>query len=367
MTRKLIHRIKKIHQIFSFSQLLMLLIGLSVFIQFLVISYNHYSGYHILNGIDYFALRLLRGAIIGLIAGFIIAYPDLFFINYLNKKFPWAENVVKRIAIQLSFAISLAIIISVLQSILANWIQPYKEDFKGVLVSNALIYSTVNIFVMAILEGWIFFSVSRQSEQKAKSLQEELMQIKFEVLKSQINPHFMFNSLNVLSGLIDKDVIKAQLFIDEFSHIYRYVLETIEQPVTTLEKELDFMRSYLFLQQIRYGEDLTWTIDIPAHLMSYLLPPLSLQVVLENAIKHNIINKLKPLKIEIYNQMNYLMIRNNIQPKISFAPSTGLGLKNLSKRYALIGNTEPIFSVQTNHYVAQLPLIEIESNECSDY
>ena len=367
MTNKLSLKFKKIHHVFSFSQILMLLIGLSVFIQVSIITYNHYSGYHTLEGINYFVFRLFRGILIGLIAGFMIVYPDLFFINFLNKKLPWNQNVIKRIVVQLLFAVSLALTISIFQSFLANWIQPYKEDFIGVLVSNALIYSIVNIFVMAILEGWIFFSESRKSEQIAKGLQEELIQIKFEVLKSQINPHFLFNSLNVLSGLINKDVNKAQLFIDEFSYIYRYVLETIEQPITTLEKELDFMRSYLFLQQIRYGKHLTWSVNIPAQFMNHMLPPLSLQVVLENAIKHNIINEVKPLKIEIYHQLNSLVIKNSLQPKMSYAPSTGLGLKNLTKRYALIGNKEPIFTVETNHYVAQLPLIEIESNERSDY
>lgn len=177
----------------------------------------------------------------------------------------------------------------------------------------------------------------------------------------------MFNSLNVLSGLISKDTGKAQQFIDEFSHIYRYVLETIEQPVTTLEKELDFMRSYLFLQQIRYGNDLSYAVDIPAHLLQLILPPLSLQVVLENAIKHNVINESKPLKIEVFSHNKHLVVKNNIQPKISMGKSTGLGLKNLTKRYAMISAKEPVFSVDTNYYIAKLPLIDIEKDERTDY
>lgn len=167
----------------------------------------------------------------------------------------------------------------------------------------------------------------------------------------------MFNSLNVLSGLINTDVAKAQLFIDEFSQIYRYVLETIEQPVVTLSKELDFMRSYLFLQQIRYGENLTFTDNIPSGLLPMVVPPLSLQVLLENAIKHNIVNESKPLKIEIFSEDLYLIVKNNIQPKIS-GTSTGLGLKNLVKRYALISKLEPSFQINNNYYVAKIPLIK---------
>lgn len=289
-----------------------------------------------------------------------IAYPDLIIIRYLNNVAIWGRNTFKRILIQLGFAVSVAIVISTLITLFANWLKPYSEDFTGVLIYNALIYSVVNIIVMAILEAWIYFNESRQAKQMAENLQEELSQIKFEVLKSQINPHFMFNSLNVLSGLINKDVVKAQQFIDEFSQIYRYVLETIEQPVTTLGKELDFMRSYLFLQQIRYGENLTFSVNIPAEILQLALPPLSLQVVLENSIKHNIVNESKPLKIEMYSEDFLLVVKNNIQPKISSAVSTGLGLKNLVKRYALICKTEPEFYVDAKHYIAKLPLIETD-------
>jgi PAS domain S-box-containing protein len=194
-------------------------------------------------------------------------------------------------------------------------------------------------------------------------VQKENLQSQIEILKQQVNPHFLFNSLNVLSGLITVDVTKAQLFIDEFSQIYRYVLETIEKPVTSLSKEIDFMHSYLFLQQIRYGENLTFSVNIPAGLLGMLVPPLSLQVILENAIKHNIVNESKPLLIEIFSEGQFLVMKNNLQPKISAPVSTGLGLKNLVKRYALITDMEPSFKVETNHYVARIPLIDTENDE----
>lgn len=144
-------------------------------------------------------------------------------------------------------------------------------------------------------------------------------------------------------------------------------METIEQPVATVSKELDFMRSYLFLQQIRYGKDLSYAINIPADLLDLLLPPLSLQVVLENATKHNIVNESKPLRIEIYNEGQVLLIKNNIQPKISKGVSTGLGLKNLVKRYSMISDKESVFLIETNHYIAKLPLINPENDEHSNH
>jgi two-component system LytT family sensor kinase len=294
-----------------------------------------------------------------------LAYPDLYVIRYLNNLAPWGEKIFMRISLQLSFAVFISIVISTTFTIFVNWLKPYSDELSGVLIYNAMTYAVINILLMSILEGWIYYSESRHSRQIAENLQEELSQIRFEVLKSQINPHFMFNSLNVLSGLISVDVVKAQLFIEEFSNIYRYVLETIEQPVVTLNKELDFMRSYLFLQKIRYGESLTYSVNIIAGQLQLFVPPLSLQVLLENAMKHNIVNEEKPLKIEIFSEGDFLLIRNPVQPKFS-GTSTGLGLKNLIKRYALISKMEPEFKLENNYYIARIPLVKVEQDERTD-
>lgn len=359
---------KQIHNFFPINRLLKFLIGLAIGVQLVVIIYNHISGYYILDGYGHFFMRLLRGSVLSLLAGFLIAYPDLFIIRYMNKIAPWGKSIFKRVPLQLGLTVLIAAIIATFITLFANWISVYTDhDVASVVITNVLIYIVVNIVVMAIFEGWILFVERTRAKQIAENLQTELSQIKFEVLKSQINPHFMFNSLNVLSGLINKDVKKAQQFIDEFSHIYRYVLETIEQPVATVGKELDFTRSYLFLQQIRYGNDLSYSINIPADYLDLLLPPLSLQVVLENATKHNIVNETKPLCIDIFNDGPFLVIKNNIQPKISKGISTGLGLKNLVKRYAMISDKEPVFLVETNHYLAKLPLINPETDERTNY
>lgn len=210
---------------------------------------------------------------------------------------------------------------------------------------------------MIIFEAWIFFVAESEAEKRNEELLKELTEIRFEVLKNQMNPHFMFNSLNVLTGLIESDPEKSHQFIEEFSSIYRYVLETIEKHVVTLEKELEFARSYMFLQQIRYGKHLSCSIKIPSELLSYFLPPLSLQVVLENAIKHNQVSMEKPLHIEIFAKENDLIVINTYQPKISFGKSTGIGQKNLIKRYALVCSKVPEFQIETNEYKVILPLI----------
>ena len=355
--------LNKLNQLFPLKKLLKLILVIAVGVQVIVITYNHLSGFYHLSGMTHFFIRLLRGVSLSIVAGFMITLPDLFAIKFLNRSFPWTKKVFRRIILQFVITIILAFLVSVIITLFANLIKSYTEDLTTVLIYNALIYAVVNIILMIILEAWLFFVESDKAKTKAENLEKELTQIRFEVLKNQINPHFMFNSLNVLSGLIDKDVAKAQLFIDEFSHIYRYVLETIEKTVVSLNEELGFVRSYIFLQRIRYGEALIVNINLPANILHLLMPPLSLQVVLENAVKHNIIDSLKPLQIDISYEKEWLIIRNNIQLKISTGVSTGLGQKNMVKRYTMICKNIPEFLVKTNHYIVKLPLIKSEYNE----
>jgi len=350
--------LKKLNQLFPFFRLLRLLVLFALVLQVIIITYNHFSGYYTVPDFADFLRRLIYSSFFTVLAGLLIAYPNLIIIHFLNVNLPWSKHALRRIILQFTFTVLFAIIVSTLITLIVHWIDAYEENLYSVLISNALIFAVVNIVLMTILEALIFFNDSKQSGLKAEKLEKELSQIKFEVLKNQINPHFMFNSLNVLSGLIEDNATKAQQFVDEFSQIYRYVLETIEKPVVSLNDELSFVRSYIFLQQIRYGEDLSLKIDIPADSLHSVLPPLSLQTVLENAIKHNVINTSKPLKIEIFHENQWLLIRNNIQVKRSLIYSSGLGQKNMIKRYEMVSEHIPEFRVEAKHYLVRLPLIK---------
>jgi sensor histidine kinase YesM len=342
----------------SYKQLVWLLIILVIVIQINLITYNHFSGYYVLKDFQHFLLRFFRGTVLSLIASFLIAYADLVVIQFLKSKAPWETKALQRIAVQFGLTLFIAVLFSVCFTLFAHAISPYSHKLSNVLFNNALIFCVVNILLISIMEGLIFSRQKKEAEVLANSLKKELTQIKFELLKSQINPHFMFNSLNVLSGLIAKDAQKAELFVDEFSYIYRYVLESIEEAVSTLEKELDFLHSYFFLQEIRYGAALTYSVNLPASIMSLLLPPLSFQVIVENAIKHNVVNASKPLHIDITYEDKHIIISNLLQAKTSKSKSTGIGLKNLKKRYALISSLNPDFYLKNNKFFAKLPLIE---------
>lgn len=349
-----------VHDLIPFASLFRLLLGIAVGVQLVIITFNHFSGYYTIDGASDFIIRLLNGGVLSLIAAFLLAWPNLVIIKRLNTSLPWYRHPLMRVIFQIPLATFLAVLISTLITVLSDLIGGYPEGLMPVLVRNAIIFAICNIMLMMILEGWIFYAEGTASRLRAEDLERELSQIRFEVLKNQINPHFMFNSLNVLSGLIGRDTEKAQRFIEEFSSIYRYVLETIEQPVVTVNREIDFARSYMFLQQIRYGENLIFTVDLPAAVLDCYLPPISLQIVLENAIKHNIVGHGEPLRIDVTHGNNSLDIRNNVQLKISSGINTGVGQKNLLKRYALISDRVPEFRIGATHYQVILPLIQEE-------
>lgn len=350
--------LRRLHSIIPFRKLFLLLLSVALLLQIIIISYNHFSGFYTIEtGLEAIT-RLLWGTTLSLIAAFLLAYPDLFLIRFLNRTYTWKKQGILRSFIELITAILIGVSIAVFITSLAHLINNYEEDLLRTYVFNSIVFAVCNVSIMIIFEAWIFFIAESESEKRNKELMKELTQIRFEVLKNQMNPHFMFNSLNVLTGLIETEPEKSQRFIEEFSSIYRYVLDTIEQQVVTLEKELEFARSYMYLQQIRHGDFLDFSVNIRSELLSYYLPPMSLQVVLENAIKHNQVSEELPLHIEILGGESDLIVTNSLQPKMTFGKSTGIGQKNLEKRYALVCEREPEFQVKTDKYRVILPLLK---------
>ncbi|MFO7863494.1 MAG: histidine kinase [Salinivirgaceae bacterium] len=342
-----------------YGKFVLLLVLFSLVLQLIIISYNHYSGFFTLTGMLDFITRWVYSSVLTFIAANILVWPNLKVIQLLNRYYGWQKHIGIRIAYELAGVVLIAVIIAIFITMLAHTIDNYEEPLNSVLVTNVLVTSVVNLIFMIALEAWLFFSHGRREEQRVQELNRELSLMRFEVLKDQLKPHFMFNSLNVLSGLIDENVEKAQDFIDEFAQVYRYVLETIEKNLVTVDEELNFARSYMYLQQVRYGENLHFTIDVSASYLTMCLPPLSMQIVLENAIKHNALEPGKPLKISVYSTNETIVIENNLQPKGWKARSTGLGQDNLTKRYELVGAQAPEFLITEKKYTVKLPAVQI--------
>jgi LytS/YehU family sensor histidine kinase len=191
-----------------------------------------------------------------------------------------------------------------------------------------------------------------------ETLKREALQSQFESLKNQLSPHFLFNSLTALKILIKEAPDTAQNYVNSLSRALRYTLKSNEKQLVTLKDEMEFMESYLFLIRMRFGENLSISTSINEDLLSHNIPPLTIQTLVENAIKHNEISKKNPLGINILTTDNEsLIIVNDIHEKITGEEGTGIGLTNLSKQYQLLINKEIIIRKEDNKFSVEVPLI----------
>ena len=189
-------------------------------------------------------------------------------------------------------------------------------------------------------------------------LQEENIISQFESLKAQVNPHFLFNSLNVLSSLIYIDQQKASKFVRQLSKVYRYVLEHKDMDTISIKEELPFIESYIFLLKTRFDQNLIIDLNIPGDKTNLKVAPMVIQLLIENAIKHNIVSKAKPLRVAICLKDDYLEVRNNLQLKSSTEVSSKVGLNNIKKRYEYLTNRKVLIEESDNAFVVMIPLLD---------
>lgn len=204
-----------------------------------------------------------------------------------------------------------------------------------------------------------FYSLWKKSSGKEQMLREDNLKYKYRNLKSQVNPHFLFNSLNTLSELVYYDAKKADNYIQKLSGIYRYILENEETDLVSLNDELDFIRQYFNLQKERDNDKIFMDIDVNKE-EEYQIIPVSLQLLVENALKHNSMSRDKPLVVKISNNDDYIVVSNNIQRKNTLETSTQTGLSNLKERVKLIMGRELIVKEDANQFVVKLPIIRLQ-------
>lgn len=286
-----------------------------------------------------------------------ILTPIYNIVKRFNKKLPWEQFLVKRFFLEVGIVL---LISGGLGFLFGNLIHHFIEhDLPTLMVITRTILFL--FIITSLLIGIVEFLLVSEDRDRLKSLSERLEKEKvislYNALKNQVNPHFLFNHLSVLSSLIYHDVKKADQFIIAFSNIYRYVLELKEAALVTVQEEMDFLQSWLYLQKIRFGKNLQIDKQVADSILQGQIPPLSLQTVFENAIKHNVVSKAKPLNIQVIQEGNILKIINNYQPRVGDTISTGIGLKNLKERYLLISDLAPTFEIKNKQYIACLPIL----------
>ena len=207
-----------------------------------------------------------------------------------------------------------------------------------------------------------YFEEYKSTRNEADALKKYQQEAELQMLRNQINPHFLFNNLNVLSSLVMQNNAEANDFIDAFSKVYRYILNNHQKEIVPVEEELQFMQPYVFLLKKRFGEGLNVITTIPQSMHQLYVIPAALQMLVENAIKHNVASKNKPLSISIQIEKDHLCVTNNLQPKQTKEPSTEIGIKNIKKRYELLSNKKVTIETTDNQFMVLLPLITISNH-----
>jgi hypothetical protein len=245
-----------------------------------------------------------------------------------------------------------------------------KGIFTGVLffltgeLNNANYYwALFATFFMSVIhagldEGAFAFEQWRITLVKTEQLEKNNLQNRLKKLKEQVNPHFLFNSLNCLSSLISDDTARADKFLNEMSAVYRYLLNNNEESLVTMDCELKFIQSYFHLQKTRYGNGIDLKINVEEGHRQYWLPALTLQLLVENAIKHNAVMEDNPLCIEIKSMEDKrISITNNLLPRMVKPPSARIGLTNIINKYQILDRCDVEIESSDNHFCVKIPLI----------
>jgi hypothetical protein len=214
------------------------------------------------------------------------------------------------------------------------------------------------MLVAAFYELLVFMEALRKATQEAEQLKKINVMMQLESLKSQVKPHFLFNSLNTLTGLVEKDTPRAVKFIAELSKVYRYLLQSNEKEVIQLSQELQFTEAYFFLLQTRFGEGIQLQVAVDEKFLTHFIPPLTLQMLLENAVKHNQVSARKPLLVTIQTETSSLVVTNNSQPKRSVTTSNGMGLSNIAAKYKLLNQPDVVILSEAEQFSVRVPLIK---------
>ena len=210
---------------------------------------------------------------------------------------------------------------------------------------------------MAIYEIIFFMNELRHSVEEKEMLKRESVSAQLNALRTQVNPHFLFNNLNTLSSIIPEDPQQAVDFVQQLSKVYRHILEVKDEKSIPLKDELDVLKAYAFLLQTRFGHNIEIDINVADEKLQKRIVPLSLQLLMENAIKHNIVSADKPLKIEVYAENGSLVVSNNLQKKNQLHESTGIGLDNIRNRYKLLGDKTVQVTESGSNFTVSIPLL----------
>ena len=291
---------------------------------------------------------------------FVLGYSNMYYFTFLESR-NWKKNEsIKRIAIGLFGSVVITLIGLFFLRMLTS-LYYYNNSFDQFLNNESWkpyqfgLWITLSIVV--VFHVIYFYNKYQQNKIKEQKVIAGTASAKFDALKNQLDPHFLFNSLNVLTSLIDENPDNAQRFTTSLSKVYRYVLEQKNKDLVSVDEELNFAKTYMMLLKMRFEDSIVFEIPDKASNPESKVVPLSLQLLLENAVKHNTVTSSKPLRIKIYEDEGDLIVENNFQPKQIIKKSSGVGLSNIMQRYQLLTNRKVNINQQANRFAVAIPML----------
>jgi sensor histidine kinase YesM len=299
-----------------------------------------------------------------LIYYFIYSVPltllNAYYFNFLNTKVNWQKYQKYRIVIGFIGSVFLTIVcIFFIRLFIGTVIEGYtvSEFIKTERLINYVLALILTLIFSLIFHAIYFYKELQKNKVKEQQVIAGTASAKFDALKNQLDPHFLFNSLNVLTSLIEENPESATQFTTALSKVYRYVLEQKNKDLVTVDEELDFARTYMQLLKMRFEDSIIFEIPDNASNPESKVVPLSLQLLLENAVKHNMVTSTKPLHIKIYENNSQLVVENNVQAKQIIKRGSGVGLSNIKQRYALLTKKEVFINEQSGIFKVSIPML----------
>ena len=291
-------------------------------------------------------------------------FGDRYIMIFSRKKYPEFAHTRKRLIVQSTIMFFYTFVITNLLGIALKKYCSFEHGyfFNHTELDNLIAGNSAALFctlsVAAIYETRYFMTELKLSVQEKEMFKRKSLEAQLSALKTQVNPNFLFNNLNTVCSIIPDDPKQAVNFVQQLSRVYRHILELKDERCIALADELEVIKSYSFLLKTRFGDNLDIEIKVGPQELNYKVAPLTVQLLMENAIKHNIISAEKHLKIEVFTANNSLVITNNLQRKNQPVESTGLGLSNIRNRYQLLTNN-PVQIIKTDtDFTVVVPLIK---------
>ncbi|WP_040253320.1 histidine kinase [Psychroserpens mesophilus] len=291
---------------------------------------------------------------------FVLGYSNMAFFDYMERRNWRKGDTIKRIVIGILGSTIITLLglffLRTFTSVIIYDV-PFDTFIQNETWRGYSFGLWITLTIVSIFHVIFFYNRYQKNKIKEQKVIAGAASAKFDALKNQLDPHFLFNSLNVLTSLIEENPKNAQKFTTSLSKVYRYVLEQKNKDLITVDEELDFARTYMSLLKMRFEDSIVFEIPDRASDPESKVVPLSLQLLLENAVKHNMVTSSKPLHIKIYESEGMLIVENNLQPKQIVKKSSGVGLENIKQRYNLLSNKKVSINQQASRFAVAIPML----------